>query len=317
MKKILLVLSILAGFSANAQQTEDWTAKDEYVKQLGALEKFNVATIADTITRRFADKKDKARAIYYWIANNIALDPKATRAGDNKKILPEEVIQLRKTTPLGFANLFQEMASLATIRCLVVDGFVKYSANDINNKLDEVNHSWNVVQLGQSPETWFYVDVAKASGTLDEKMAVFSKQFTSEYFFADRRLFNLDHYPDNSAWLLGDEKRSEKEFYALPVIGNAAYSYGLQKPSPITGHIKTKTTTPVNFGFIHNAKKTISAITLVMGEGSKQTKSEPMNFTDSDGNLKFSYKFKKADSYPVKVVADGNIVLQYYIDVED
>lgn len=319
MKKIILLLLVISTIiGTKAQQAETpLSENDEYVKKLGALEKFNVAIIADTITKKFSDKKDKARAIYFWIANNIALDPKGIKMNDTKNNAPETVVQLRKATPLGFAMLFQEMSSLVNIRCLVVDGYVKNFPEEINNKADEINHSWNVVQLGQSPEKWFYVDVAKASGFLDKKKTVFTKQFTSEYFFADKKLFNLDHYPDNSAWQLGGEQKSMKEFYALPVIGNTAYSYGLQKPMPTSGYIKTKTNTAVNFSFNYDASKPITSITLVMGMGSKELKPEPMNFTDNGGSVRFSYTFKKADTFPVKIIVDGRTLLEYFVESED
>ena len=54
-----------------------------------------------------------------------------------------------------------------------------------------------------------------------------------------------------------------------------------------------------------------------MGEGSKQVKPEPMNFTDNGGSVKFTYKFKKADTFPVKVVVDGRVLLEYNVEVED
>lgn len=319
MKKILLAFSVLFMFSGkySIAQESNYAAIDGFVNKLGPLETLNVATIADTITRNFSDKQSKARAIYYWIANNIAIDPKATRANDKKNIDPVKVIQLRKTTPLGFSMLFQEMSSLANIRCLSVDGYVKYHADDINNKADEINHSWNVVQLGQSPEQWYYIDATKASGYTDAKMSVFTKQFTSEYFFADRALFNLDHYPDNEAWQLGAGPKSLKEFYALPVISNAAYKMGLQKPSPLNGYIKTKIKVANRFSFYYNGRVPIKNIYLVMGEEKKLLKPEPMNFTDNGGTISFSYQFKLPNAFPVRVVADGQELLQYYIEVED
>ncbi len=316
-KTIVFFVIIFAMLHSYAQTEPALSANDEYVKQLGALEKFNVSIIADTITRKFPDKKDKARAIFYWIANNISLDPKAMKSNDTKNNTPEMVVQLRRATPLGFSLLVQEMCSQANIRCLVVDGYIKNNAEDINNKADEINHSWDVVQLGQSPDKWYYVDAAKASGYLDKKMTTFTKQFTSEYFFADKKLFNLDHYPDNSAWFLDGEQKSLKEFYALPVIGNTAYVYGLQKPMPITGLIKAKLSNTINFSFNYNASKTISTISLVMGSGNRELKPEPMNFTDNGGSVKFSYKFKKADSFPMKVMVDGKVLLEYFVEIED
>jgi hypothetical protein len=206
---------------------------------------------------------------------------------------------------------------MVNIRCLTVDGYVKNNSEDIGNKADEINHSWNVVQLGQSPDQWFYIDAAKASGFIDLKAKISTKLFTSEYFFADRALFNLDHYPDNDAWQLGNGPKSLRDFYALPVISNAAYKFGLQKPQPMNGHIKTKATVPVTFSFIYNNAVPIKNIFLIIGKEKKQLKPEPMNFKDNNGVISFSFQFKVADTYPVRVVADGQELLQYYLEVED
>lgn len=315
---ILFIFTFIAFASASLKgQVKNFTSTDAYIKQLGSLDNLNVATIADTITRNFSDKYDKARAIFYWIANNIALDPKAIKANDNKKKDPVDVVQLRKATPIGFALLVQEMCSMANIRCLTVDGYVKNQAEEINNKADEINHSWNVVQLGQSPEQWYYIDAAKASGFTDIKMTTFTKLFTSEYFFADKLLFNLDHFPDNDAWQLGPGPKTLKEFYALPVISNAAYKFGLQKPQPVNGYIKTKIKTTTSFSFIYNNTIPIKNIFLIIGEEKKLLKPEPMNFKDNNGLISFSFQFKKADTYPVRIVADEKELLQYYLEVDE
>lgn len=317
MKNLILFIFTFIASASLTGQVKNFTSTDAYVKQIGSLDNLNVATIADTITRNFPDKYDKARAIFYWIANNIALDPKAIKANDNKKKDPVDVVQLRKATPIGFALLVQEMCSMANIRCLTVDGYVKNQAEEINNKADEINHSWNVVQLGQSPEQWYYIDAAKASGFTDIKMTTFTKLFTSEYFFADKLLFNLDHFPDNDAWQLGPGPKTLKEFYALPVISNAAYKFGLQKPQPVNGYIKTKIKTTTSFSFIYNNTIPIKNIFLIIGEEKKLLKPEPMNFKDNNGLISFSFQFKKADTYPVRIVADEKELLQYYLEVDE
>jgi hypothetical protein len=321
MKKYLFAIfssMLFTSLSLNAQpKANPYKAVDEFVKTLGALESKNVAIIADTLTRRLADKEQKARAIFYWIANNIALDIKSLKINDERKSLPEDVVKQRKATPLGFAKLFQEMSSLANIRCLVVDGYVKNNIDDLNNPADEINHSWNVVQLGLSPEQWFFVDVARASGMTDKKMSLFTKDFTSDYFFADRNLFNLDHYPDNDAWQLGTGPKSKKEFYSLPVIYNAAYIYELKKPTPAIGFIKAKKNGKTNFSFPYGSGMTISNISLIIGDGRKLQKPEPMNFTTSSGTISFSYQFKTEDTYPVKIVADGKTLLEYMVEVTE
>jgi len=317
MKKIAFAFILMtATFACFAQQSK-YKNIDEAVEKLGPLNNFNVAVIADTITEKFADNEQKARAIFYWIANNIQLDPKGTKQNDDKNILPEKVIALRKATPLGFSLLVQEMCSAANIRCLSVDGYVKNYAAEINETADEKNYSWNVFQLGQSPETWYYIDAARASGYLDKKSTVFTKQFTSEYFFADRKLFNLAYFPDNKVWQLGGGVKNVKDYYALPVFNNYSFALGLSKPSPITGYIRTSIKKPVVFTFPVNGAIDIKNISLIMGDEKKQPKPEAMNFVNTGGIISFTYQFKKEDTFPLRVVADGKDILQYMVEVTE
>lgn len=316
MKNILLLLvTVIFCFPAFAQ--DNYTTTDQFVQKQGSMDSLNLAQIAQKITAVSADKEQQARAIFYWIANNIALDPRAIKGNDQRKSLPEDVVKLRKGTALGFAKLYQEMASIANIRCLVVDGYIRAGIEDLNSPADETNHSWNVVQLGQSPDSWYVLDAAKGSGMMDKKMTVFTKKFTSGYFFTDKTLFNLDHFADNSAWQLGAGPKTIKEFYALPIIGPGAYIYILKKPTPATGYIKTKTKSRVNFSlpFSGGDWESISNISLIIGEGKRMQKPEPMDFSYNAGALNFSYQFKVEDTYPVQVVVDGKTVLEYIVEV--
>lgn len=318
MKKIALLLLIIFIFNLDIHaQNPEYKTVDTYIQKLGSLDSQNVATISEMITKNFGDKKEKARAIFYWISNNISLDLKAAKQADDKKNDPVLVIKSRKATPLGYAMLFQEMSSQANIRCLIVDGYTRNNAEDINNMADDLNHAWNVVQLGQSPEQWFYVDACKASGYADKKFSVFTKQFTSEYFFADKPVFNLDHYPNNQAWLLGTGAKNLKDFYALPVIGPAAYSYSIQNLVPATGLIKTKTKAQVSFKFGIDTDAPISSVTMLVGDTKKQPKTEAMNFTIAAGKIVFQYQFKKDDTYPITIQIDGKDVLMYNVEATE
>jgi hypothetical protein len=313
---LAFLFSALTKFSVAQTHPKEWDAADAYAEKLGPLTNFNVATIADTLTRTFATKEEKARAIFYWIAHNIIWDLKATKSNDEKKNDPVLVIQNRKATPLGYSLLIQEMCSDANIRCLSVDGYTKNDPSDINNKPDEINHSWNVVQLGESPAQWYYIDAAKASGYPDKKMSKFTKKFTSEYFFSEKTLFNLDHYPNNSAWQLGPGAKSLKEFYSQPVIYNAAYEYGLQKPQPANGYLKTKTDKTINFTYNYNGKE-LSSVVLVIGDDKRTEKTEAMNFTATGKILSFNFQFKKEDEYPVKILIDGKEFMAYYVEASE
>jgi transglutaminase/protease-like cytokinesis protein 3 len=284
------------------------------VKKLGHLPVLNVASIADTLTQNFTDKTLKSRAIFSWIANNIALDPKATRSNDNKNIQPENVILNRKTTPLGFSTLVQEMCSLADIRCLTVDGYSKFNTDQIGEMPDDLNYSWNVIQLGTSPSNWYYVDAAKASGSLDKKFMVFTPIFSDCYFFSEKNIFNLDHFPDNNAWMLGNGSKTAKIFFDLPLIGIGAYNQKLVSFFPENGFIKSNTTKAVSFTIKFQNDANISNVSIIIGDGATQSKIERINFTNENGEIKFSYTFKKEGEYPFKILINGIILLTYKIE---
>ncbi len=318
MKITLLVFFTCAAVFCNAQiNLGKYNYVDEQIAKQGNFPTNNVAEIADAITSKFNSNEEKARSIFYWIANNIAMDPKAIKQRDDKNKLPEQVIALRKATPLGYSLLFQEMCSYAKIRCLSVDGYVKNFASEINEKPDEINYSWNVVQLGESPEAWYYVDACRASGFLDVKETVFTKQFTSQYFFADKKMFNQIYFPDNGAWLLGGGSKSIGAFYALPVIGSEAVGLELRKILPLTGVIKTTVDKEVPFAFSINNDNTIKKISILIGDNKKKQKEEPMNFDSNNGDIKFAFTFKKEDSFPIEIVADGKTILKYLVEVKD
>ena len=256
-----------------------------------------------------------ARAIFDWIAFNISFDCKATHSGNTQKYSVSDVLLYRKATGLGYAQLFQDMCSAANVRCLVPDGYVKTGAEQIGDSKTDINHSWAVVQLGKSPEEWFYVDPAWGSGFTDAEMKVFTPSFNEAFFFADKTLFNWQHYPDNEGWKLGPAPKSRKDFYDLPVIGNAAYEFGLTSFIPGNGHINAKAGKTVSLVFKMNDTAVISKLTLLKGER-KKAKEVETAYTFDKGTLRINCKFEEGSSYPITVRVNGKNLVSYLVDVE-
>ncbi|MBP6024110.1 transglutaminase domain-containing protein [Ferruginibacter sp.] len=318
LKKILPFALICITLPAIAQKAgRDFKAIDEFVKKLGTLDSMNMGTISNLLTKNYEDKTDKARAIFDWIAYNISYDYKVARSGGTEKNSSTEVLLYRKGTSAGYANLFQDMCSSAGIRCLTVDGFVKNNIEQINDKKIEINHTWAVVQLGLSPEAWYYVDACWGSGYTDADFKSFTKAFNPDYFFADLTLFNWQHYPDNIAWYLGPGRLKNKaDFLNLPIIKSAAYEFGLKKFTPNDGAVKAKTGKPLYFSYQLNTNADISKVALVISDG-KSKKTKDMDFVFSNNILSFSYKFEDEDSFPVTVLVNGKELMTYAVEVEE
>ncbi len=316
-KKIILLLFVLANTPAIAQKNiEDFKVVDEYVKSLGKLDTLNMGTITYIVTKKFQDSKDKARAIFDWIAYNISFDCKAAKKNGNEKNNAEDILKFRKATASGYAALFQDMCSVAKIRCLTVDGYFKNNIDQFTEKPDEFNHTWNVVQLGESSETWFYVDPTLGSGYTDDKVTIYTKDYNDAYFFADRTIFNYQHMPDNKAWLLGPGSKSTSNFFSMPLVKNAAYEFGVSNFLPNDGFIKINIKKAVSFSFKASNSAAIDIVALAIGEDKKK-KIKTVDHTYNGGMVRFSYKFEEENSYPVTILINNKPVLGYLVEASE
>jgi Transglutaminase-like superfamily len=312
----ILLLAGSSNFLYAQKDGRDFKEIDGYVKKLGRLDSMNMGTIATLLTKNYNDKTDKCRAIFTWIATNISYDFKNARSGNADKNSSVQVLLYRKALGAGYANLYQDMCSVAGIRCLTVDGFVKFTSEQIDDTKTEINHTWNVVQLGQSPDAWYYVDVCRGSGFTDADFRSFTPAFNDAYFFANLTIFNWEHCPDNIAWYLGPRPKGKKDFFELPAIKPAAYEMGLKNFTPVAGAVKAKVGKPFYFSFKLNYDLDITKVALVFGEDKKK-KTKPMEFSFNNGILSFSYKPVDEDAYPVTVTVNEKELLVYKMDVSE
>ncbi len=316
LKKITGIIFLLLTVNCFAQKNgRNFKDIDEYVKKLGTLDSLNMGTISNLLTKNYDDKTDKSRAIYDWIAYNISYDFKTARNGGAEKNSSTEVLLYRKATGAGYANLFQDMCSSAGIRCLTANGFIKFGTEQISDSKTEINHSWAVIQLGQSPEAWYYADPCMGSGYPDAEFKSFTKAFNPDYFFADLTIFNLQHYPDNIAWQLGPGPKNKKDFFDLPVIKSAAYEFGLKRFSPKDGSVKIAVKKPLVFVYQLNDRVAVTKVSVAIGEGKKKTIKE-IPFTFDKGMLSFFYKFDEEDTLPVTILINGKEFAEYAVAVE-
>ncbi len=296
--------------------TNPYAEVDAYVESLGPLDTLNMGTISYIVTRKFQSPAEKTRAIYAWITRHISPDLRAAKGNSNEKMTADQVLKTRKANPAGFANLFQDMCSVAKIRCLTVDGFMKKHPDHVSELPDEYNHTWAVVQLGQSPDTWYYADPYSGCGTIDEKYTRFTRRFNPDYFFAEKSTFNLQHYPDNKAWQLGPGgAASLKEFRAFPVLHDAAYRYGITAVQPLSGMISTSVKKPVQFS-LRAQGNNIDIISLQVG-AEKKRRNKTADFSRQGAALVFSFRFDEEDSYPVTVMINNQPVLTYFAEISE
>ncbi|MDI1255917.1 MAG: transglutaminase domain-containing protein [Flavobacterium sp.] len=233
MKKIpniALLLFLFIRILANAQ---DFKKVDVLVKNYP--KSFSSPDdLAIKINDDFTRDDEKARAIYTWIAFNVAYDVKTyfapagntqrtgfsyrTQSEKEQKERAFEYEFARKTLRSklavcqGYAMLFKDVCLRLGISCELVSGTSKTKQTNIGKMPIASDHAWNAVRIDGK---WQLIDVTWAAGYVDENTREFSFDFSGGYFFTDPEVFFLNHFPDDKKWLLID--KTEKDFADLPL----------------------------------------------------------------------------------------------------
>lgn len=252
------MLVLLVGSSLFGQT--DWKKYDAIV----AVASTDPVELSKLITKDFATPKEKAEAIYYWLAKNVAYDhrllekrmkaaqkgpEKMTKSEIQERIDDEISYTLKKKKGIcqNYAYTFQALCRHADIPCEFVGGYSKTDPGASGSRGGR--HAWNAVDWG---EGWKLVDATYGSGFSREGKFQFS--FEPGFFAQDHQMFALNHLPHDEKWQLLDQANDEDTYKDFPILGRAAIAYGLTGLSPTTNELEVKKGEDLEILFQSDAK---------------------------------------------------------------
>ena len=243
---ILLQLCYSASF---AQQQTSFSLIDERVKSVAVA---SPSVLAYALTKEYASDKDKVRAIFSWITENISYRVK--KSYTNTKLaaytgriiiddtgawksandyVAETVLQSRSAVCDGYARLFKSLCNYAGLRAEIVTGFAK---GDLNRQpVFRSNHTWNAVYIDSA---WQLLDVTWASGYTSYRGDEFIKHFDETYFLPAPEVFIRDHFPDDVRWTLMEAPPLPGEFSISPYKNKSFGKYSISSFAPANGIIE-------------------------------------------------------------------------------
>jgi len=248
MKYILKTLYIALLFlSFGFMQAQDYIKVDNTVK---AYPKFNdLDKLADQISKDFKDDTSKARALFTWIATNVKYDLAAYGVNEHpvafsysteaekiakqkqfKEALALKTLKTKKGVCEGYSTLYVVLAEKAGLEAVMVPGTSKSHPTHIGKAPGASDHAWNAVKINGE---WKLLDTTWGAGVVTGEKPAFTFKFNDGYFFADPDVFFLNHYPDDTKWLL--TKKSGEEFTNLPLYYGNYLMGGYDFVSPKTG----------------------------------------------------------------------------------
>jgi len=193
---ICFLLFLLTTISLSAQSTDSQIDTRAHAIRLGKLD---LLQLTDSLTKPYSTDREKVRAIFAWITDNIAYhcnfqnsrDPLLDAADRMTDIQIRLALVLKNRRALcgGYAFLFKTMCDLAEVEARVVEG------KAYGGHTEGEGHAWNAVRLDGR---WYWLDLTWASGTCSNGR--FQQTYQEHYFLAPIARMLYSHRPTEAFW---------------------------------------------------------------------------------------------------------------------
>lgn len=217
----LLVLLLLLAVPACGQTACDYTTVDTHALTAPDSSASSIASLSSYLTQDARSDREKARAIYRWITENIAYDISLFGEAPD----PQLVLRQRRAVCAGYASLFAALAEALGLTAVIVHGEAKGMGPKGAMTSDGLlTHDWNALKLDGA---WHLLDCTWGAGRLDERLR-FVPRFTDHYFLTPPELFSYDHFPKEARWQLLAAPQTRAEFLKRVTVKVAFFENGLR-----------------------------------------------------------------------------------------
>jgi hypothetical protein len=290
--------------------------------------------LAKQLTAGYESEKDKVRAIFNWITDNIAYRLRTRYTGTKRseagvggndadagawksanEMVAETVLRNRSAVCDGYARLFTTLCNYAGIRSALVTGYARSNFNRQNNRFLS-NHTWNAVFIDSA---WYLLDATWASGYTSYFGNEFVKQYDGYYFLTPTLLFIRDHFPDELRWTLMDNPPALSEFEKAPYRQRAYAKYHFTGFQPGRGIIEVSPGDTVRI-ILHTSDpagdKTIAEDSSALDTAAV---TDRLLFIDNvypaeenkNGEIVYYYRVVSPEASWLQVIYNNDIVLRY------
>ncbi|MDH7913098.1 transglutaminase domain-containing protein [Winogradskyella sp. SYSU M77433] len=332
MKVFIIIFVFIYSWTSSGQASDfehiDFTKAENIVKLNKGKSLDNLPLLAHELTSKLETDVEKFRAIYRWVCENISgdykqhnkvskklVDLKNDSLGyikwndEFKKEAFKTLLKDKKTMCTGYAYLIKELCFIANIECKIIEGYARSFETNVE-KLEYVNHSWNVVKLNNK---WYLSDATWSSGYMLNGY-FFIKDYNDGYFLTEPILFAKNHFPVHEKWFLNDSLIKNK-FEAEPIVYGETFKHQIIPKTPKKLYTSIPKNEEVVFTFQSLEKIEDKDISLVQVLEKEQKAFKIYNLKNENGKVSFKYIFKHRGTYDVHLKIKSDIVASYSIKV--
>jgi len=194
----------------------DFSKIDNYVLGLKTKKNISEVDLVKLITQESNTRMEKARAIFIWIAVNIAYDT------NYKALTKEEALKQGKGVCEAYSGLFKSFGELAGLEVVTVQGDTKQYYYKQPSDLDKGGHAWNMVKMDDG--RWMIVDATWGAGHVRNR--TFTRKLSTHWFDPKPEIFIFTHFPKEDTWQLLKKPVTRDEFLRIPPLSPELVTWG-------------------------------------------------------------------------------------------
>lgn len=205
-KSIVFIFFVLAQFSFG-QAANPYLAVDQKTAQMPNDFARSTEGIANYIESNFKSDTDKIRAVYYWLAMNVAYDvPNMFEPNqfDSTQEKIDKTLQSKKGVCIHYAEVFKDLATKLGIKTYIISGYTRQAG-----QVAPISHAWTAAKIDGS---WFLFDPTWGAGYIDKQR--FVKRLNNNFFKVSPQKMIATHMPFDYMWQFLNSPWNNQEFYA-------------------------------------------------------------------------------------------------------
>lgn len=174
--------------------------------------------ISKYIIQNFSTDREKTRAIFIWLANNIEYDIAnmfVINFYESKEDRINKVLHSRKGICINYAAIFNEICIKSGIKSFVIEGYTKQ-----NGFVEFLPHAWCAALIDT---TWYMFDPTWGSGYIDR--GEFVKRVNNEYFMTKPSNLIKTHMPFDYLWQFLNHPITNQHFLEGKTFQNKSTPY--------------------------------------------------------------------------------------------
>jgi len=201
MKKIFLLL-LFIGLSVliMAQKNKKFLRVDRTMQLISDSSTYSTQDIAEYINTELFTQKDKARAIFLWIAENIYYDYENMYSDSNLNC--DEILKIRKGVCRDFTKLYSDIAVKVGVKTHTITGYTRKKKH-VNYDM----HSWCASYIDS---VWYLIDPTWGAGSIINNHN--TREINNDYFMVRPDRFIKTHIPFDPLWQFLNYPITKKEF---------------------------------------------------------------------------------------------------------